>query len=202
MEANLTIRLNFGKENDRRFIEQMYFKVSEYSNKLRQNVHMYVDDCGKLVIHNNSNKIITIEKEFFSLMVSTINNELEIFPKDRLSFIIDLDKVYSEYIKTCPDSIKILCDHRKYAEGYIDKKQKFIDFLDHHCNIPLSGDELSRFEKDFKFHVNNTYGAQPGDRTSRPGYKVQKMRIIFKRYNLNYNIKVKQRIFILSKISK
>ncbi|MCH3965516.1 MAG: DEAD/DEAH box helicase family protein [Clostridium sp.] len=78
-------------------------------------------------------------------------------------------------------------------------KNKFEIFLNSYCNRTLSGEELDYFEKQFKILANNCYGKQLGDRPDRPNYKATKMRAIFFKYHLNYEIEIKDKVFTLHK---
>lgn len=85
---------------------------------------------------------------------------------------------------------------------YVDpdkNKANFINFLDKYCDIPLSGNELDSFEKEFKTLTTAAYGMQEGDRQDRPNYKATKIRKILKNYNLNYSIKIEDKVFTLVK---
>lgn len=80
-----------------------------------------------------------------------------------------------------------------------EQKISFIKYLDEHCNIELEGDSIDTFRAAFKIHSTIVYGERPGDRASRTTYGAINMNNVFKDNNLKYEIKIKNKIWILTK---
>ncbi|APM40165.1 DEAD/DEAH box helicase [Clostridium kluyveri] len=146
----------------------------------------YFNKCQKLCLNELAEKKLCNNKSFLERIIDSLNGgDKEAFILEQLSWI-GLKETYnpSSYI------------------NYVDpdkNKANFINFLDKYCGIPLLDDELDSFEKEFKILTTAAYGMQEGDRQDRPNYKATKMRKIFKNYNLNYNIKIKDKVSTLVK---
>ncbi|WP_333861558.1 DEAD/DEAH box helicase [Clostridium sp.] len=146
----------------------------------------YFNKYQKLCLNELAEKKLYNNKSFLERIIDSLNGgDKEAFILEQLSWI-GLKETYNP-------SLYI---------NYVDpdkNKADFINFLDKYCGIPLSGDELDSFEKEFKTLTTAAYGMQEGDRQDRPNYKATKMRKIFKNYNLNYNIKIKDKVSTLVK---
>lgn len=146
----------------------------------------YFNKYQKPCLNELAEKKLYNNKYFYEKIMNSLNGgDKEAFILEQLSWI----------------GLKETYDPSLYI-NYVDpdkNKANFINFLDKYCDIPLSGDELDSFQKEFKTLTTAAYGMQEGDRQDRPNYKATKMRKIFENYNLNYNVKIKDKIFTLVK---
>lgn len=146
----------------------------------------YFNKYQKLCLNELAEKKLYNNKYFYKKIIDSLSGgDKEAFILEQLSWI----------------GLKETYDPSLYI-NYVDpdkNKANFINFLDKYCGISLSGDELDSFQKEFKILTTAAYGMQEGDRQDRPNYKATKMRKIFKDYNLNYSIKIKDKVFTLVK---
>lgn len=174
-----------------RFINGFYSNPVSFLNENFTNNDIYkglfyFDKYQKLCINELAEKKLYNNKYFYEKIMNSLNGgDREAFILEQLSWI----------------GLKETYDASLYID-YVDpdkNKANFINFLDKYCDIPLSGNELDSFEKEFKTLTTAAYGMQEGDRQDRPNYKATKIRKILKNYNLNYSIKIEDKVFTLVK---
>lgn len=164
---------------------EQYILGPDSNHKLVKNL-LYTDKQGDFHLNELAEKKLYEDNLFLKKMLDKLKSGLkEDFIYEQLSWL-GLQKTYdaSSWVS--------------YAHSD-ENIAKFLKFLNEHCDISLSGESRDKFEKEFKTHVNSAYGKQKNDRTERCNYKETKMRSIFKVYNLNYIIEIKNGIFTLKK---
>lgn len=150
-----------------------------YIELIKNHFTIQVNELAQKKIANDMNFYKNIIDKFKT-------NPKEAFILEQLSWM-SLEKTYTP------------CSWVTYADS--DKnKREFLEFLDNHCDVELSGKVLEEFQINFKVYVNKIYGKQPGDRSDRTNYKATKMRSFFKTYSLNYIVQVKNKAYILKKV--
>ncbi|KOA19026.1 hypothetical protein CLHOM_25210 [Clostridium homopropionicum DSM 5847] len=147
----------------------------------------YFDDNLNICINELAEIKIYNDKLFYESIISELNDGIkEAFINKQLSWI-GLEKTYNP------------CSWVSYVDS--DKnKAVFFKFLEYYCDTDLSDKDFYSFGVKFKELANIAYGKQPGDRPDR-NYKEVKMRSFFKRYNLDYDIAVKNKVYTLRKIT-
>jgi len=170
------------KNNKLLFMNNYIFNddINKYSN-VRQ--LFYSDEKLEIQLNELAEKKLYLDKRFIEKMLGSLNSGVkEAFIKEQLSWI-GLQKTYR------------LESWVSYINA--DKnKATFLKFLEDNCDTDLSPEEFDTFGEKFKELSISAFGKQPGDRPDR-NYKETKMRIVFNKYNLNYDIKVKNKIYTL-----
>jgi hypothetical protein len=175
-----------------KIIEEFKNDSSTFLNKYFNNseVHpglFYFNRNSKPILNPLAEKKLWCNKSFYEEIISQLNaGNKQAFILEQLSWL-DLKKSYnpSLYITYVNSDTKIA---------------NFIKFLNSYCDtsLHLPSKEFDNFCEEFKLLATAAYGKQPNDRKDRP-YKEIKMRKIFNTYNLNYEIKIKNEVFTLSK---
>ncbi|WP_055669429.1 DEAD/DEAH box helicase family protein [Desnuesiella massiliensis] len=173
------------KNNFSLFKEKYYYNADINHHELAKQLFYYDEKFG-IQLNELAEKKLYKDKIFIERMLNAFNSGIkESFIIEQLSWI-SLQKTY-----------KI-----ESWLSYIDTNKSiatFLKFLDDNCDIELRREEFYVFGENFKELANSAYGKQQGDRSDR-NYKETKMRNIFKAHNLNYDIEIKNNIYILRKI--
>lgn len=145
-----------------------------------KNLNVCINELAEIKIYN--------DKLFYESIISELSSgRKEAFIIKQLSWI-DQEKTYSPCLWVSYDN-----SNENIAE--------FLKFLNENCNIPMSREAFDEFGKKFKMYFNNAYGIQDTDRNDRPSYKQTRMRKIFTELKLDYEIKARNYIYTLTKLS-
>lgn len=148
----------------------------------------YVDDKADIHLNDIAQAKLFHDKTFLEKMKNELEcGKKEVFILEQLSWL-GLQNTYG--------------DEHWLSHTYADENQgEFLELLDSNCGVKLSKEQFNIFAKQFKEHVIRIYGKQEGDRSDRD-YGETKIRKIFDKYGLSYEIDIKDSMYTLRKINK
>jgi len=80
-----------------------------------------------------------------------------------------------------------------------DYKNNFINFIEAHCSTPFSDETIKQFGTQFKILANIAFVTKCTKRDDRPIWGVTIMRRFFEEHNLNYDIQIKNKTWLIKK---